>query len=76
MDDFAAIAVEDRLAKEALGSPFIATLIAGKHAIREAIRIILGILAIQDLIPNEAGILRQIELDSVEERIEILDHND
>ena len=75
VNDFAAIAVEDRLAEEALGSPFIAPLIVGQHSVGKTSRIRLRILAIKDLIPDEAGIFRQVELDGVEERIEILDHD-
>ena len=79
MNHLAAIAVEDRLAQEALSGALITTLIRGQDTIAitaGGLGGILGILAIENLIPNEAGILGQIELNGIEEGIEIIDHHD
>ena len=79
MNHLTAIAIEDRLAQEALSGALITTLISGQDTIAitaGGLGGILGILAIENLIPNEAGILGQIELNGIEEGIEIIDHHD
>ena len=79
MNHLTAIAVEDWLAQEALSGALITTLIGGQHTIAitaGGLGGILGILAIENLIPNETGILGQIELNGLEDGVEIIDHHD